>query len=89
MALSKQQNETCVKEFGKDQKDTGSVQVQVAILTKRIQELSSHVKDHNKDKQAQRSLVLLVGKRKKLLAYLLDNDRDAYIELIAKLGLRK
>lgn len=87
--LSKEMNAKTVKEFGKNEKDTGSIEVQVALLTERIKELSIHVKSHNKDKQAYRSLTVLVNKRKKLLAYLLANDRDAYIALIAKLGLRK
>jgi small subunit ribosomal protein S15 len=89
MALSKETNQTCIKDFGKTEKDTGSIQVQVAILTKRIEQLSQHVKGHAKDAQANRGLLVLVGKRKKLLQYLLETDRDAYIELIAKLGLRK
>lgn len=87
--LAKELTAQKVKEFGKNEKDTGSVEVQVALLTERIKELSAHVKLHHKDAQANRSLTVLVNKRKKLLAYLLENDRDAYIALIAKLGLRK
>ena len=75
--------------FGKDVKDTGSVQVQVAILTKRIQALTAHLKANDKDHVARRSLLILVGQRKSLLSYLERNNRDAYIKLIQELGLRK
>lgn len=89
MALDKKIKAEVVKKFGKNEKDTGSVQVQVALLTKRIADLTAHLKANDKDHTARRSLLILVGQRKSLLAYLEREDRDAYIKLIAELGLRK
>ena len=89
MALDKKIKAEVVKKFGKNEKDTGSVQVQVALLTKRIVDLTAHLKANDKDHTARRSLLILVGQRKSLLAYLEREDRDAYIKLIAELGLRK
>ena len=89
MALEKKVKAEIVKKFGANEKDTGSVQVQVALLTKRIQELTAHLKKNDKDHTARRSLLILVGQRKSLLAYLESEDRDAYLKLIADLGLRK
>ncbi len=89
MALKKETKAELVKQFGKNEKDTGSVEVQVALLTKRIAELTTHLKGNDKDHTARRSLLVLVGQRKSLLNYLEKQDRDAYIALIQKLGLRK
>lgn len=89
MAVSKQTKAELIKKFGKTEKDTGSVEVQVAILTASIKHLTEHLKNNDKDHVARRSLLVLVGKRKSLLAYLEKQDRDAYIKLIAELGLRK
>ena len=89
MALEKKEKAALVKQFGTSEKDTGSVQVQVAILTKRIQELTKHLKANDKDHTASRGLLIRVGQRKKLLAYLVREDRNAYLKLIADLGLRK
>lgn len=89
MALSKKEKAEILKKFGTNEKDTGSAQVQVALLTKRIQELTAHLKANDKDHTARRSLLILVGHRKSLLSYLEKRDRDAYIKLIADLGLRK
>lgn len=89
MALDKKLKAEVVKKFGKNEKDTGSVQVQVALLTKRIADLTAHLKANDKDHTARRSLLILVGQRKSLLAYLEREDREAYIKLIAELGLRK
>lgn len=69
--------------------DTGSPQVQIAMLTTRIQELTGHLKTHPKDNHSRRGLLQMVGKRKKLLKYLRDTDGEAYLELIARLGLRR
>lgn len=87
--ISKDVSSKVIKDFGKNEKDSGSISVQIALLTERIKALAAHVQQHSKDAQANRGLTILVGKRKKLLNYLLTNDRDAYVELIAKLGLRK
>ncbi len=89
MALSKEETSKIVKEFGKDEKDTGSTEVQVAILTKRIQDLTAHLQSNNGDAGARRSLLILVGKRRSLLSYLNAHDVNRYTALIAKLGIRK
>lgn len=89
MALSKETKASLIKEFGKNDKDSGSIEVQVALLTSSIKHLTDHLKNNDKDHTARRSLLLQVGKRKALLAYLEREDRDAYIKLIQKLGLRK
>ena len=89
MAISKQTKAGLVKKFGKNEKDTGSIEVQVAILTSSIKHLTEHLKSNDKDHVARRSLLVLVGKRKSLLSYLERTNRDAYIKLIAELGLRK
>ena len=89
MAMSKERKAEIIKEFQKDKNDVGSTEVQVALLTKRIADLTAHLKANDKDHTARRSLLILVGQRKSLLAYLEREDRDAYIKLIAELGLRK
>ena len=89
MALTKEEKLAIVNEFGKDGKDTGSTEVQVALLTEQINRLTAHLKQHNKDHHSRRSLLILVGQRRNLLDYLAAKDRDAYLHLIAKLGLRK
>ena len=89
MALSKAQKQEIVKKFAQSEKDTSSVQVQVALITARIKELTAHLKKNDKDNTARRGLFILVGQRKSLLAYLEKTDRDAYAKLIAELGLRK
>ena len=87
--LSKAEKAAIVKEFGKDEKDTGSTEVQIALLTEQIKRLTAHLKSHNKDHASRRSLLILVGQRRSLLSYLNDKDHDAYLNLISKLGLRK
>ena len=81
--------EELIKEYGKSDNDTGSTEVQVALLTKRIEELTEHLKEHNKDHHTRRGLLMLVGKRKRLLQYLENQDVERYRFLIDKLGLRK
>ena len=81
--------EELIKEYGKSDNDTGSTEVQVALLTKRIEELTEHLKEHNKDHHTRRGLLMLVGKRKRLLQYLENQDVERYRTLIDKLGLRK
>lgn len=78
-----------IKKFGSNEKDTGSVEVQVAILTERITELTTHLKEHAKDHHSRRGLLKLVGKRRNLLEYLKKKDIARYRDLIEKLGLRK
>ena len=78
-----------VKEFGSSDKDTGSTEVQVAILTKRINTLSQHFKTNQKDHHSRRGLLGMINNRRKLLKYLKGKDNKKYAELIKKLGLRK
>lgn len=78
-----------ITQFAKHQKDTGSTQVQVAILTTRINELTEHLKEHRKDNHSRRGLLLMVGKRRKLLNYLKNSQPDKYTEVIQSLELRK
>ena len=78
-----------IKEYQKDPSDTGSVDVQVALLTARIRHLTEHYKTHKKDHHSRRGLLRLVSQRKKLLAYIKNNDLTAYANLISRLGLRK
>ncbi len=78
-----------IKEYQKDSTDTGSVDVQVALLTARIRHLTEHFKTHKKDHHSRRGLLRLVSQRKKLLAYIKNNDLSAYANLISRLGLRK
>ena len=89
MALSKEVKSAIVKEYQRDAKDTGSVEVQVAILTEEIKVLTEHLKEHIHDFHSKRGLLQKVGKRKSLLAYLKKEDVTRYREFIAKLGLRK
>ena len=89
MALTKERKAELVKKFGKDEKDTGSVQVQIALLTDQIVALTAHLKANKKDAASQRGLLKLVGQRRSLLAYLAKTDKDAYVKLIGELGLRK
>jgi len=89
MALDANYKKDIIKEFGKDGKDTGSVEVQVALLTKRIAHLTEHLKVNKKDHSSRRGLLKLVGQRKKLLKYYSHKNLDEYRNLIAKLGLRK
>ena len=81
--------EKIIKEYGKSEKDTGSTEVQVALLTQRINDLTDHLKAHKKDHHTRRGLLMLVGKRKRLLQYLQNQDVQRYRELIDKLGLRR
>ena len=81
--------EKIIKEYGKSGNDTGSTEVQVALLTQRINDLTDHLKIHKKDHHTRRGLLMLVGKRKRLLQYLENQDVERYRSLIDKLGLRK
>ncbi len=87
--LSKEDKQKIVEEFGKDGKDTGSTEVQIALLTKRIEDLMDHFKANKKDHASRRGLLKMVGSRRKLLRYLKRKDLESYRALIAKLGLRK
>ncbi|MCZ6493214.1 MAG: 30S ribosomal protein S15 [Planctomycetota bacterium] len=89
MALAAQLRQTLIKDFQRHEGDTGSPEVQVAILTNRMRELSEHLKAQKHDFASRRGLVLMVGKRNRLLKYLARTDRAAYLALIKRLGLRK
>lgn len=78
-----------IAEFGKNEQDTGSANVQVALLTERINHLTSHLKIHFKDVHSRAGLLKMVGKRRRLLNYIKKNDLEQYRELIEKLGIRK
>ena len=87
--ISSEKKQEIIAAYGRGANDTGSPEVQVALLTERIKALTAHLKKNDKDSIARRGLLIQVGKRKSLLAYLERTDREAYARLIAKLGLRK
>ena len=89
MAVTKERKAELVREFGKNEHDTGSTEVQVAILTEEINDLTEHLKVHTHDYHSKRGLLMKVGKRRSLLDYLKDTDVVSYRELIKKLNLRK
>lgn len=89
MALSKERTAEIVKKFGKDEKDTGSVEVQVALLTAQINDLTAHLKANKKDASGRRGLFVLVGKRRGLLDYLKREDYEGYVKLLSELKIRK
>lgn len=88
MTISKERKAELIKQYGKNEQDSGSAAVQAAILTDRIRELTEHMKSHKKDFHTRRGLLMLVGKRRRLLSYIKGNDINEYRELIAKLGIR-
>ena len=89
MTITAERKEALIKEHGRESGDTGSPEVQVAILTERIQNLTEHFKGHAKDNHSRRGLLMIVNKRRSLLDYLKAKDAERYSALIAKLGLRK
>ena len=89
MALNKEKKAQIIKEFARDGKDTGSPEVQIAILTSEIDALTEHLKNNKQDKASKRGLLIKVGKRRSLLNYLLKNDVKKYREVVSSLGLRK
>ena len=89
MALLKEQKSQVIQEFRRGDDDTGSPEVQVAVLSRRIQELTEHLKAHTKDHHSRRGLLQMVGKRRRLLDYLRREDINRYRELIQRLGLRR
>lgn len=89
MAVTKEQKAALVKEFGKSETDTGSTEVQIAVLTARINDLTEHLKTHKHDYHSKRGLIMMVGKRRSLLDYLKENNIQSYREVISKLNIRK
>ncbi len=88
MSITSEKKRELVGKFGRSENDTGSAEVQVALLTERINELTEHLRSHSKDHHSRRGLLMLVGKRRRLLRYLERSDVDRYRELVAELGLR-
>lgn len=88
MALTKQEKQAVVAEHGKNDRDTGATEVQIALLTDRIRHLTEHFKTHTQDHASRRGLLKLVGQRRKLLKYLANKDIESYRALLGKLNLR-
>ena len=89
MSITQERKVELIKEFGKNDKDSGSAAVQVAILSERIRNLTEHLKSHKKDFGSRRGLLTMVGQRRSLLDYIKAGNQDAYKSLIGKLGLRR
>ncbi|MGM0364982.1 MAG: 30S ribosomal protein S15 [Actinomycetota bacterium] len=89
MGLEKEDKQKLIDKFKVKEDDTGSSEVQIALLTEKINNLNEHLKKNKKDHHSRRGLVMMVGKRKRLLKYLQDNELERYKKLIKKLGLRK
>ncbi len=89
MSISAERKQELIKEFATNGSDTGSPEVQVAILSERIRNLTEHFKEHKKDFHSRRGLLIMVGQRRRLLDYLKAKDNTRYEQLIARLGLRK
>ncbi|MBD5402488.1 30S ribosomal protein S15 [bacterium] len=88
MPINLKNKQEIVKEFGKNEQDTGSASVQIAMMTKKISELTEHLKSNKKDFATKRGLLMMVGKRKRLLSYVKSQNLDEYRELIKKLKIR-
>ncbi len=89
MLLTKEDKQAIIKKYGKSEKDSGTAEVQIAILTERINRLTSHFESHKKDHASRRGLMQLVGKRRRLLDYLAEKDIERYRSIIKELNIRK
>ncbi len=89
MTLTQDRKQEIVTQYGDSPEDTGNTRVQIALLTARINELTEHLRTHRKDHHSRRGLLVLVGKRRRMLNYMQRNDLDAYRQLIKELGLRR
>ena len=89
MSLAKERKQALIGKFGRSEGDTGSAEVQVAVLTKRIGDLTEHLKLHKQDHHSRRGLLMLVGRRRRLLEYLKREDIERYRAIVVKLGLRR
>jgi small subunit ribosomal protein S15 len=89
MSLTAEKKRELIDKYGRSDGDTGSTEVQVALLTERINELTEHLRSHTKDHHSRRGLLMLVGKRRRLLRYLESSDLERYRGLVADLGLRR
>lgn len=89
MAITREKKQEIIDSFGRGENDTGSPEVQIALLTARISELTEHFKTHKKDHASRRGLLMMVSKRSGLLKYLRQHDRKRYLDVIGRLGIRK
>ena len=89
MSLTQEKKQQLIEKFGRADGDTGSAEVQIALLTERINELTEHLRSHTKDHHSRRGLLMLVGKRRRLLRYLERADLDRYRQVVSDLGLRR
>ena len=87
--MTKQEKTDIIKQYAVHEGDTGSAEVQIAILTKRINDLTEHLRSHNKDHHSRRGLLKMVGERRSMLKYLMNSDIERYRAIIVKLGIRK
>ena len=88
MSITKESKQEIISKFATNEKDTGSAEVQIAVISERIKNLTEHFKNHNHDNHSKRGLIALVNKRKKLLNYLSKKDESKYQEIIKKLNIR-
>jgi small subunit ribosomal protein S15 len=89
MTMTVEEKSEIVRKFGKDENDTGATEVQVALLTQRINHLTEHLREHKHDHHSRRGLLMLVGQRRRFLRYLQRNDLESYRSLVRELGLRR
>ena len=89
MSLTKEKKQELIGKYGRSDGDTGSAEVQVALMTARINELTEHLRSHTKDHHSRRGLLMLVGRRRSMLDYVRNRDVQRYRDIIAKLGLRR
>ena len=89
MSLTQEKKQELIQKYGRSESDTGSAEVQIALLTERINELTEHLRSHRKDHHSRRGLLMLVGKRRRLLRYLESSDLDRYRQVVSDLGLRR
>jgi len=89
MSLNREEVSSIVNKFGKNERDTGASEVQIALLTERINQLTEHCKQFKKDKSSQRGLLILVGQRRRMLKYIQRSNLERYRSIIKELGLRK
>lgn len=89
MSITKERKSELVNEFQNSSEDTGSADVQIAVLTERINSLTQHLREHNKDHAGRRGLLMMVSRRRRLLDYVKEKDAGRYVDLITRLGIRK
>jgi small subunit ribosomal protein S15 len=89
MTVTAERKQELVQQFGKAERDTGSAEVQIALMTERINDLTQHLREHSNDHHSRRGLLMLVGRRRRLLNYLQRSNLESYRSLVKELGLRK